>query len=221
MAPIMLAGSLFAGTAQASVYDSMGQQPVSVGAVAGSTGFGADVSWRVHPYLALTARYTDGLSFDKTIKDNRVDYNADFSMRASSFKLDFFPMKGSFFLSAGVMMPDIDADITSKSDSYTINGTSYKADDLGAIVGKATVADSTQPYLGLGWRSSYKEGLGFFAEMGVIATDIDVSLSTTEGYEDYIDEVREELNDEEKRLEDDIDKYKVYPVGVIGISYTF
>lgn len=224
IAPIVLAGGLLADAAQANSYGSAHKQPISVGAVAGTTGFGADVSWRVHPYLAVTARYTDGLSFDKDFNDSRADYNADFNMQASSLKVDLFPMKGNFFLSAGVMMPDIDADITGDanlSGSYTINGATFQADDLGSIVGHATIADSVQPYLGLGWRSSYDKGFGFFTELGVIATDIDVSLSTSAGYEDDIDAVREELNAEEKRLEDDIDKYPIYPVGVIGISYTF
>ncbi len=36
------------------------EKRVSVGAIAGTTGFGGDVSWRFHEKLALTGRYTDG-----------------------------------------------------------------------------------------------------------------------------------------------------------------
>lgn len=38
------------------------ERNVSVSAIAATTGFGADASWRFHQNLAVTARYTDGLN---------------------------------------------------------------------------------------------------------------------------------------------------------------
>ncbi|QEA39712.1 hypothetical protein FGL86_11960 [Pistricoccus aurantiacus] len=55
---------------------------------------------------------------------------------------------------------------------------------LGAGIGNAqgfehhvavsAVADGVQPYLG--WRASHRSGFGFFSELGVMATDAEVSL---------------------------------------------
>jgi len=102
-----------------------------------------------------------------------------------------------------------------------LNGTNYSAAQIGSVVGTATVADSTQPYVGMGWRSSHETGFGFFSEFGVVATNVDVSLSTTNGFENLDPTLREDIRAEEASLKDDIDKLPVFPVALIGISYTF
>ncbi|MDR5876561.1 hypothetical protein LPL18_005145 [Halomonas sp. CUBES01] len=200
------------------------EKRVSVGVIAGTTGFGGDISYRFHENLAVTARYTDGLDVDTDFEEDGVDYDADFGMKASSLKLDYFPLGGRFFISAGAMMPDIEASVTGTPQdgmTYELNGTNYSASQIGSVVGTATVADSTQPYLGWGWRSSNERGLGFFSEFGVVATDIDVSLHTTNGFENLDPTLRDDLRGEEESLKDDIDKLPVFPVALIGISYTF
>lgn len=200
------------------------EQRVSVGAVAGTTGFGGDVSWRFHQNLALTGRYTDGLDFDADFDDDDVDYEADFGMKASSLKVDYFPFGGRFFLSAGAMMPDIDANVTGTPQdgtTYELNGVDYSAAQIGSVVGTATIADSVQPYVGIGWRSSLEPGFGFFSEFGVVATDVDVSLRTTNGFENIDPSLQDDIRAEEASLKDDIDKWPVFPVALIGVSYTF
>lgn len=200
------------------------EKRVSVGAIAGTTGFGGDVSWRFHQNLALTGRYTDGLDYDTDFDEDDITYDADFGMKASSLKVDYFPFGGRFFLSAGAMMPDIEANVTGTpkdNASYELNGVTYSAAQIGSVVGTATVADSVQPYVGVGWRSSLEPGFGFFSEFGVVATNVDVSLSTTNGFEDIDPSLRDDIRAEEASLKDDIDKLPVFPVALIGISYTF
>ena len=83
------------------------------------------------------------------------------------------------------------------------------------------MADSTQPYVGMGWRSANETGFGFFSEFGVVATNVDVSLSTTNGIENLDPRLQEDNRAEEASLKDEIDKLPVFPVALIGISYTF
>lgn len=219
----LLAGAaLLASTANVNADEF--EKHVSVGLIGGTTGFGGDISYRFHKNLAVTARYTDGLDLDTDYEEDAVDYEAEFGMKASSVKLDYFPLGGRFFISAGAMMPDIEANVTGTPRdgmSYELNGTNYSAAQIGSVVGSATVADGTQPYVGWGWRSSNERGLGFFSEFGVVATDIDVSLRTTEGFENNNPMLREDLRSEEESLKDDIEKLPVFPVALIGISYTF
>ncbi|WP_232774491.1 hypothetical protein [Halomonas sp. MES3-P3E] len=59
----LLAGALVLASATGVNADTF-EKRVSVGAIAGTTGFGGDVSWRFHKNLALTGRYTDGLDLD-------------------------------------------------------------------------------------------------------------------------------------------------------------
>ncbi|GEN29700.1 hypothetical protein HVA01_33460 [Halovibrio variabilis] len=206
------------GTAQA--FD----KKVSVSAIAGTTGFGADASWRFHENLAVTARYTGGLDFDTDFDEDGVNYDADFEMKASSVKMDYFPFGGRFFLSAGIMMPDIEANVVGTPDddsTYEFNNRTYTAAEIGSVVGTATVSDGTQPYVGLGWRSSHQSGLSFFSEFGVVATNVDVSLSTTNGFENNDPRLQQDIRAEEQSLKDDIDKLPVFPVAVLGVTYTF
>ncbi|WP_194249408.1 hypothetical protein [Vreelandella salicampi] len=219
---LVIGALVLASTGNASADEF--ERRISVGAIAGTTGFGGDVSYRFHKNLAVTARYTDGLDFDTDFEEDGVDYEAEFGMKASSLKLDYYPFGGRFFIAAGAMMPDIDASVTGTPQNgmtYELNGTDYSAAQIGSVVGTATVADGTQPYLGWGWRSSNESGLGFFSEFGVVATDIDVSLRTTNGFENIDPALRDDIRGEEESLKDDIDKLPVFPVALIGISYTF
>ncbi len=210
-------------TASVSAAETAFEPKVSVGALASFTGFGADVSWRFHQNLAVTGRYADGLSLSYDYNDNNVNYDADFNMKASSVKLEYFPMGGRFFISAGLMMPDIEANVVGTPQSggvYEFNNRNYSADEIGSVVGKATLADGTQPYVGIGWRSSHRAGFSMFSELGVVATNADVSLNTTSNLEALSPTLRADLRAEEQSLKDDID-IPVFPVAVIGISYTF
>lgn len=101
------------------------------------------------------------MDLDTDFDEDGVTYNADFEMKASSVKMDYFPFGGRFFLSAGIMMPDIEANVVGTPDnnsSYEINNETYTAAEIGSVVGSATVSDGTQPYVGLGWRSSTRVG---------------------------------------------------------------
>ncbi|EWH02988.1 hypothetical protein [Halomonas sp. BC04] len=197
---------------------------VSVGVLAGTTGAGAEVSWRFHERLGVTAQYAGGLSWDGDFDTDDVDYDGDLDISAGAIKFDYYPFAGRFYLTAGAMLPDMEANVSGRSkrnDTFEFNGATYQASDIGSLHGKLTIADGVQPYLGLGWRSSHRQGFGLFSELGVMATSIDVSLGTSENYEGEHDQFRRDLRREEQRLKDEADKLPFYPVAVVGISYTF
>ncbi|WP_185827518.1 hypothetical protein [Halomonas nitroreducens] len=54
-----------------------------------------------------------------------------------------------------------------------------------------------------------------------MAVDVNVDLNSSESFEDSNDDFRQALRDEEARLEDEADELPLYPVAVIGVSYTF
>ncbi len=208
------------GTAQAQAFDNK----VTIGAVAGTTGVGADVAWRFHDRLGVSARYTGGLDWNGDFDSDDIAYTGDVSLAAGKLGLDFYPFAGRFFLTAGIMLPDMEANVVGRardSQTFEFNGNIYNTDDLGNLQGKLTIADGVQPYAGLGWRSSHRSGFGFFSEVGVMATSIDVSLSSSKNYEAQSSQLREDIRKEEQRLKDEADKLPFYPVAVIGISYTF
>ncbi|WP_444678148.1 hypothetical protein [Halomonas sp. E19] len=208
------------GTAQAQAFENR----VTLGAVAGTTGVGADVAWRFHERLGVSARYTGGLDWDGDFDSDDINYTGDVSLSAGKLALDYYPFGGRFFLTAGVMLPDMEANVVGRAkDNQTIKigETDYQTSEIGTLNGTLTIADGVQPYAGLGWRSSHRSGFGFFSEVGVMTTNIDVSLSTSSGREQRDTDLRQNIRSEEQRLKDEADKLPFYPVAVIGISYTF
>lgn len=201
---------------------------VSVGVGAGTTGLGLDAAWRLHENFSVIAGYHGGLEWDGDHDTDEATYTGDIDLQAGSLKLAYHPFGGRFYLTAGAMLPDMEANVVGRAkdgQEYEYNGNTYSASDVGTLNGTLTIADGVQPYVGLGWRSSHERGLGFFSEVGVMSTDVEVSLSSSENFEGNGtpegDQFRDDLRKEEQRLEDEADELSVYPVAMIGISYTF
>ena len=196
----------------------------TVGVMAGTTGVGVETSWRFHKNLSVSANYAGGLSYDGDYESDDANYEGDIDLQAGAVKFDYYPFGGRFYLTAGAALPDMTANVTGTPKagaSYEFNGTTYTSASVGSVNGTMTIADSVQPYFGLGWRSSHEAGFGVFSEIGVFSTDIDVDLSTTAGLENNSASFRNDLRKEEQRLEDDADALSVYPVATLGVSYTF
>lgn len=214
-----LSAALLTTALDAQAFD----RQVTISGIAGTTGVGADVAWRFHERLGVSAQYAGGLDWDGDYESDDLFYDGDVSLSAGALKLDFHPFAGRFFLSAGAMLPDMTANVQGRANgnqTIDVGGETFNSDDLGEILGDLTVADGVRPYAGLGWRSSHRSGLGFYSELGVMATNVDVSLSSSKNFEGQDARFREALRREEQDLKDDAEKLSVYPVAIIGISYT-
>ncbi|MGM0988792.1 MAG: hypothetical protein ACQEXI_17685 [Pseudomonadota bacterium] len=221
---LLTAGLALAGTAHAQ--DDRDSH-VSLAVGAGTTGLGLDAAWRPHRSFSVIAGYHGGLEWDGDHDTDEATYNGDIELQAGSLKLAYHPFGGRFYLTAGAMLPDMEADVvgTAKDgQEYDLDGTTYTTAQVGNLNGTLTIADGVQPYVGLGWRSSHERGLGFFSEVGVMSTDVEVSLSSSKNFEGNGttegDQFNEDLRKEEQRLEDEADELSVYPVAMFGISYT-
>ncbi|WP_242458050.1 hypothetical protein [Halomonas sp. YLGW01] len=207
---------LAAGSAQA--YDR-----TTLAAVAGTTGFGAELSYRMNGYLGVTASYTDNLDYEGDYDTDDVHYEGDLGIGASALKLNLYPFAGRFYLTAGAMLPDMEADVTgtsNQSGDFEFDGNTYNASSVGELQGKLTIADGVQPYLGMGWRSSHRSGFGIFGEFGVMSTDVEVELDAT-GPIAGSPAFERDARAEERRLEEEAEDFEYYPIAMLGISYTF
>jgi hypothetical protein len=215
-----LSAALLSTAVNAQAFD----QRVTVSGIAGTTGLGGDIAWRFHERLGVSAQYAGGLDWDGDYESDDLFYDGDVSLSAGALKVDFHPFAGRFYLTAGAMLPDMDANVRGRANgnqTIDVGGETYNSDDVGEVRGTLTLADGVRPYAGLGWRSSHRTGLGFYSEFGVMATNVDVSLSSSENFEDRDPEFRDALRREERDLKNDADKLSVFPVALIGISYTF
>ncbi|RTR04408.1 hypothetical protein [Halomonas nitroreducens] len=159
MAASLSAAVLTAAMSPAQAFDDT----ITVSALAGTTGAGADISWRFHERFGLTAQYAGGLQWDGDHDTDEVNYEGDLDVAAAALKLDIHPFAGRFYLTVGAMLPDMEAKMTGTAEagsSYELDGTNYNASDVGSLRGQLTIADGIQPYAGFGWRSSHEVAWG-------------------------------------------------------------
>ncbi|MGH7947561.1 MAG: hypothetical protein ACREF9_21520, partial [Opitutaceae bacterium] len=88
--------------------------------------------------------------------------------------------------------------------------------------GSAKFGDDVAPYLGLGWsKAPRQKGFGFFSDIGVMfsgSPSVKLSVSGTIGNDPAF---QRDLAQEVKKVNDELDYVKVYPVIRFGVMYRF
>lgn len=185
---------------------------VGVGVKAGTLGLGAELGF------TLSDRFTTRLALnkykfgaDQTI--DGIDYNADLDMSSTALFLDWSPFSnGSLHLTVGYVNNDSKLK-ASATGNYTFgnNPASY------TTTVDTTVKLGSGPYVGIGWGNVPAPGIGLTFELGVLKSGAPkASLSESSGMVPEADRAAEEKN-----IQDELDKYDVYPVVSAGISIGF
>ncbi|MBI5664505.1 MAG: hypothetical protein HZC49_05405 [Nitrospirae bacterium] len=155
-----------------------------------------------------------------------IEYEFDIESKNVLAVLDWHPFSGSFRLSAGAVFNDTSFDSTAKfSDSaepVDIGGTEYAPADIGNLKGDIEF-NKVSPYIGLGWDTSIGKSnrFAFLSDIGVVfqgSPNIELSadgpISTNATFQ-------KDLAQEEEDYQDDLNKFKYYPVIALGIGYRF
>ncbi|PMR73180.1 hypothetical protein [Billgrantia endophytica] len=207
---------------------------VSLGIQAGTIGIGPSASWRFSDHFALSGAYGyfDYDNYDHSSGDYL--YEGDVDIHTFALTLDYYPFpQRGFFISAGIMRPDYDFDLRAlyRGDGVDNGGGGglppEVVDSVARLEGDAELSTRTvQPYLGIGWRKTSDTGFGVFGELGAVYINPRVSLTPagdiTETGHGVIDEIIEsERRQAEEELRDELNRYNVLPVALIGIEYTF
>jgi len=155
--------------------------------------------------------------------EDDIDYDFDLGLMSVTALLDWHPFKGSFRISGGVIYNGNNLDAKAKtSATYDIGDTTYTGAELGTLKGKIDF-NTIAPYLGIGWDTSFgkKNAFGFIFEAGAIyqgSPQVDLSADGPIASDPTF---QEDLSKEEDNLQDDLEKFTVYPVVAIGVSYRF
>ncbi|MES2300388.1 MAG: hypothetical protein V4582_25360 [Pseudomonadota bacterium] len=192
----------------------------------GSTGLGAHLSIPIESDIG--ARLGFGY-FKFNYSGNTSDTDYDFKMKLQSFDalLDWFPMEGSFRLSAGLAANGNNIGASAKSNangSYTFDGHSYQAASAGRITGSIDFQKMV-PYLGFGWGSSSNgKGWGLSSDFGLLFQGkprTSLSSSGCSAPALVCAQLNADLVTESDKLADEVKGFKYYPVVRAGLSYTF
>lgn len=159
------------------------------------------------------------LNYGKDVNSDGVNYDAKVKMEHLGVYVDYHPFGGNMRLTAGVLLGNDRFTGTAKGNAGTvnINGTDYN------LSGESLKLDakfpSTRPYLGIGYGHSVSKGLGMFFDVGVAYGKPKASLTASQGLATAAGDANIEA--EKRKVQDDLDKVKLWPVVKVGLSYAF
>lgn len=200
-------------------------QAAGVGLRAGTTGIGADVGFGLAPTLSARVGYS-GLSFSTTVDATDVSYDAKLRLSNVNLLLDWSPL-GPFRLTGGLIVNDNKTDVTGQPSggSYTINGITYPAAAIGSLGGTVKAGNRAAPYLGIGYGNVSGLGVNVYFDLGIMFQGTpSASLSVTCGSAlnaAQCNQLRSDVAAEQVRLQNEITRFKYYPVANIGVTIGF
>ena len=201
-------------------------QAAGVGVRAGTTGVGADLGFSLMPTLSARIGYS-GLSYDTTVDQTDVKYDAKLSLSNLNLLLDFTPLPIPFRITGGFIVNDNKADVTGQptNGTYTINGITYPAAAVGSLSGSVKAGNRAAPYLGIGYGNVAGAGVNFYFDLGVMFQGTpSASLSATCGSAlppAACSQLQRDVAAEQTKLQNEISGFKYYPVANIGITIGF
>jgi hypothetical protein len=197
-------------------------QAAGVGVRAGTTGVGADVGFNLMPMLDARIGYSY-LSY-KTSYSSDISYDAKLKLSNLNGLIDFSPLPGPFRLTGGVIANANKADLNSSGGSFRLNGVTYSSNDV-SVNGTVKSGRSAAPYLGIGYGNVARAGVNFYFDLGIMFMGSPkVSLSASCGGSvnaAQCAQLRNDVENERARIEDDLKKFKYFPVANIGLTIGF
>ncbi len=196
----------------------------SLGGAAGTLGFGAEAGYAFNERLGVRlGGYA--FSFDRDGEENGIRYDGELDLSNVGAYLDWHPFAGGFRVSGGWFATDNGLDgtgVPGPGGTFDIGGFTFTEEQVGTLRATAEFGSSA-PFLGAGWLWGRADrGLAWSLDLGVLFQDSpDIELTSTGGTLSGDPALQLAIAEEEAELEDDFDKYDLYPVVSLGLSWRF
>ncbi len=193
----------------------------------GTLGVGIDVSRMVDKDIALRANI-NGLTYNRNDILDDVPYEGDIKLLTIGLLADYYPSESNFRLSAGVYYNNNNLSATATpgaTETIEIGNNTYTGSDIGSM-NTGMDFNALSPYIGIGWGNKPSKGNWSFSfDLGVLyqgAPNIDVEAVPNPLLPEAVkNQLAQDIEVERQNLESDLDKYRWYPVVMLGVSYTF
>jgi hypothetical protein len=197
------------------------------GVQAGTLGVGVGLTSHLSEEFSLRGG-VNSLKFDFDTSLGGVDYNMEPDFKNVSLLLDYHPFSGAFRLTGGLYWVDHTVAVVGTVPRDAVPSEYSQYAYLTDRVGLQGSVDynSIAPYAGLGWSSWHgKSGWGISCDFGLLfqggATVSSLDVVTDVNYDAYQREVDVFLDEQEKEIQDELDKYEIYPVAAVHLYYSF
>lgn len=185
-------------------------QAAGIGVRAGTTGLGADVAWNIAPTIDARVGYS-GLKWGYDVNTSNASYKGDLHLSNLNALVDFHPLGPIFRLTGGVIFNE---------NKYQATG--HPNGIPGSFSATVEPEHRAAPYLGIGWGNVAGAGVNFYADLGVMFMGSPKATITPDctGLTDC-SALQSEAAAEQARLEDQLKRFKAYPVLNIGLTIGF
>jgi len=181
----------------------------------GTNGLGLGYAKSVSQDWAVRGQYNalPKTSFSGDVGDFGPGSSLVVDINWSSVQLlgDWYPSDGGFRVSGGVVF---------NSNKITVAGTGTVGSNTlpSTVNAEIKMSDSISPYLGIGYSTRPKDakGFGFTYDLGAMFQNPKATLTATGG-----GVTAAQIEEQRLKVQEAIDKLKVFPAFSIGISYSF
>jgi hypothetical protein len=215
---LLVAGLFVAGSASSADFGIYG--------TAGTIGIGGGIATDFNAHLGARLGYTAYTYDIDDREESDLVFNGDADLGGAQALLDWYPMGGSFRVTAGaVSTADVKVKATPVGGTFTFDDVEYDAEDVGDARGHADFG-SLAPYVGLGYgRALSANGhFSFMVDLGVAfpgSPDVSLDVTCNAPNATICAQLASDAAAEERELQDDADDYKYWPVLSIGVAYKF
>jgi hypothetical protein len=184
----------------------------------GSTGLELGYARKVGADFGLRAD-AQFLSLGRTLEKDGATYDAKLKFSTLGLYGDYF-LGSVFRLTGGALLGTrkVNGTGVATSGTITINGTTYPA--AGESIGLDAEFPSVAPYLGLGLgHGQSSAGFGGYFDAGVAFGRAKARLTPSAGLLAAAGQAN--VDAEQAKVQDNLDKLRAYPVIKIGVTYNF
>lgn len=178
-----------------------------------TNGLGIGYATSVSPNWAVRGQYNalPKQKFSGDVGDFGAGSNltVEIDWNSAQVVADWYPAGDGFRVSMGGVF---------NGNKITVNGTGQVDGVNGTVNAEVKMANNgLSPYLGIGYgvKPKMDKGLGFNMDLGVMFQDPKATLSATGGPS------ATNIANEQRQMQDAVDKLKYFPVLSFGISYSF
>lgn len=214
----------------AAVVLAVGLAPVALGAEggqwhagvsAGTLGLSPEIGYRfgAHTGLRLNGGFYD---YDRSEEIDDIDYDGTLKLSSVGVMADWYPLGGSFRLSAGVRSNRNRIGLLAEpTGDVEIGDRTFTAAQVGTLTGAVNFRDFT-PALTLGWGGKLGKGFTMGLEAGVLLQGSPkLALAASGGALANDPDFLAELERERVQAEDDASDFKLWPVLQLHFAWRF
>jgi hypothetical protein len=194
---------------------ALSAQAAGLGVRAGTTGLGVDFGWGIAPTLGGRIGLS-GMNFNTDVETDDVRYDAKAKIANLNLLLDWSPL-GPFRITGGFIANNNKVDLNgvpTSGGAFIPPGTT--------LTGTVTPDKDFAPYLGVGYGNVWTKGVNFYFDLGVMFQGSpQVSLTCQPAGSPSCAAAQGQIAAEQQRVQDELNKFKYYPVLNFGITIGF